>query len=326
MAERVLVTGAAGFIGSHLCERLVGDGFRVRALCRYTSRRELGNLADVPSPVRDEIELVFGDLLDPDFVAASVRGCERVFHLAASVSVPYSFEDPRLVTETNVIGTLNVLTAARDVGVARVVHLSSSEVYGTAKYIPIDETHPLNVQSPYAASKVGADKLAEAFHLSYDLPVVIARPFNNFGPRQSQRGVIPTIVSQALAGPTVTLGALWPRRDFVFVLDTVDALVRLAVADEHAGETFNLATGRDVSVAELVDAVAELLGRPLEAVSGPERFRPEHSEVHRLVGDGRKLQAAIGWAPRTTLREGLTAVIEWLDTRAPGPERSEYVI
>jgi len=305
-----LVTGAAGFIGSHLCERLVADGLTVRALCRYSSRRDVGNLVALPDDVRGELDVQFGDLLDGESVSALVGDCDRVFHLAASISVPFSFTAPRLVTETNVLGTLNVLSATRDAGTSRVVHVSSSEVYGTASYVPIDEQHPLNAQSPYAASKVGADKLAEAFHLSYGLPVVTARPFNTFGPRQSRRAVIPTIVSQALAGNTVSLGALSPRRDFVFVLDTVDALARLAATDQYAGETFNLATGDDVSVEEVVGIVGDLLGRSIGVRSTSERLRPEQAEVHRLLGDSSKAREAIGWEPQTDLRDGLAAVIE----------------
>ena len=326
MAAQALVTGAGGFIASHLCERLVRDGVRVRALCRYTSRREIGNLADVPGETRDELEIVFGDLLDRDFVAKTLAGCETVYHLAASISVPYSFIAPREVVRTNVEGTLNVLTAGLDSATTRVVHLSSSEVYGTAQYTPIDEAHPLHVQSPYAASKVGADKLAESFFVALGLPVVIARPFNTFGPRQSLRAVIPTIVSQALEGNEVKLGATSPTRDFVYVADTVDALVRLAEEQAAVGETFNVAGGKDVSIEHVVGIVGELLGRELRIESQPERLRPHASEVFQLCGDASKLRQLVSWEPATSLRDGLAAVIDWMTKRRPRVAADTYVV
>lgn len=310
--DRTLVTGAGGFIGSHLCEALVREGASVTALCRYTSRRDPGNLAALAPEVRDEIDIVFGDLRDRDFVGRLVTGRDAVYHLGASISVPYSFEAPREVVMTNIEGTLNVLAAAVDAEVGSMVQMSSSEVYGTAQYTPIDERHPLDAQSPYAASKVGADKLAESFHLSYGLPVVVARPFNTYGPRQSLRAVIPTVVGQALAGGTVRLGALTTRRDFVFVGDTVAGLIELAGHAEGAGGTFNIATGLDVSVQDVVDQVGELLGRPLTVESTEERMRPEKSEVLQLLGDASKLRGATSWEPRTTLREGLQALIDWM--------------
>lgn len=322
---RTLVTGAGGFIASHLCERLVRDGVPVRALCRYTSRREIGNLAELPDETRAELEIVFGDLLDRDFLAGTLAGCETVYHLAASISVPYSFVAPREVVRTNVEGTLNVLTAALDAK-SRVVHLSSSEVYGTAQYTPIDEGHPLHVQSPYAASKVGADKLAESFFLAFDLPVVVARPFNTFGPRQSLRAVIPTIVAQALEGDEVKLGATSPTRDFVYVTDTVDALVRLAAEPTAAGETFNIASGAEVSVEDVVGLVGELLGRELRIESRPERLRPHESEVFQLCGDASKLRQTVSWEPATSLRDGLGAVIDWMTERRPGVTADTYVV
>ncbi len=309
----MLVTGAGGFIGSHLCETLVRRGESVRALVRYTSRRHEGNLAGLPPEVREAIDVRFGDLRDADLASRLVAGTNVVFNLAASISVPYSFVAPREVVSINVEGTLNMLCAARDEGVARMVQMSSSEVYGTAHYTPIDERHPLNVQSPYAASKVAADKLADSFRLSFDLPVVIARPFNTYGPRQSLRAVIPVVVSQALRGGDLNLGALTPRRDFVYVTDTVAGLLAL-VEHEYVGGTFNIATGADVSVSDIVSLVGELVGRKLTVRTDEQRLRPVHSEVHQLVGDASKLHAATGWAPTTSLRDGLGAVVEWMGT------------
>jgi NAD dependent epimerase/dehydratase len=323
---RALVTGAGGFIASHLIERLVRDGVSVRALCRYTSRRELGNLTDVSDAMLDEVEVFFGDLLDRDLVGKAVSSCDTVFHLAASISVPYSFVAPREVVRTNVEGTLNVLTAAVDASTRRVVQLSSSEVYGTAQRTPIDENHPLHVQSPYAASKVGADKLAESFFLSFAVPVVIARPFNTYGPRQSLRALIPTVIAQALEGDTVLLGATTPTRDFVYVADTVDALVRLGGETGGAGETFNIATGVDVSVKEVVQLVGELLGRELRIESRPERLRPHESEVLRLCGDAAKLQQITSWEPTTPLRDGLATVIDWMSAHRPSVPADTYTV
>jgi dTDP-glucose 4,6-dehydratase len=323
---RVLVTGAGGFIASHLVERLVADGAQVRALCRYTSRREVGELADVDPSVVAAVELLFGDLGDGDLVRDAADGVDVIFHLGASISVPYSYVAPREVVATNVLGTLNVLQAARAAGSARVVQMSSSEVYGTALRVPMDEDHPLNAQSPYAASKVGADKLAESFHLSFGLPVVIARPFNTYGPRQSPRAVIGTIADQALAGEELELGALDTSRDFVFVRDTADALVRLATTDGVEGRVLNIATGEDVTIGTVVEIVGEIVGRPLRVTTRPERLRPDASEVRRLCGDATRLREATGWTPATSLRDGLEQVVAWRRERGAGTRRGEYAI
>ncbi len=324
--QRVFVTGAGGFIGSHLCHALVDRGAKVTALCRYTSRRDEGNLAELPAAVRAEIDVHFGDMRDRDFVGGLVGGAEAVFNLAASISVPYSFVAPREVVMTNVEGALNVLSAAAQGG-ARVLQMSSSEVYGTAQYTPIDERHPLDAQSPYAASKVGADKLAESFHLAFGVPVVVARPFNTYGPRQSLRAIIPVVVAQALAGGELTLGALTPTRDFVFVGDTVEGLIRLISSDEATqGKTFNIATGSDISVADLVTTVGELLGRELKVRSVDERLRPHKSEVHQLLGDPAKLRALTGWSPQTPLKTGLAAVVEWMKTTGLAARSAEYAV
>jgi NAD dependent epimerase/dehydratase len=324
--RQVLVTGAGGFIGSHLCEALVRRGDSVRALCRYTSRRSDGNLAELAPDVRREIDVRFGDVRDGDFVRGLAAGTDLVFNLAASISVPYSFEAPREVVTTNVEGALSVLTAARDAGVSRMLQMSSSEVYGTAQYTPIDERHPLDVQSPYAASKVGADKLAESFNMAFGLPVVVARPFNTFGPRQSLRAVIPTVVAQALAGEQLKLGAVTPTRDFVFVTDTVTALLALADQEDVASGTYNIATGKDVSVADVIAIVGELLGRPLTVETDEQRLRPHLSEVHQLLGDATKLREATGWTPATSLREGLQAVIDWMATTELPSRSGSYAV
>lgn len=325
--QRVVVTGAGGFIGSHLCEMLVEQGAAVTALCRYTSRRDAGNLRQLPADTLREIDVKFGDLRDRDFIGGLVGEADVVFHLAASISVPYSFAAPREVVMTNIEGTLNVLSAAVASARARVIQMSSSEVYGTAQYTPIDERHPLDAQSPYAASKVGADKLAESFQRSYDLPVVVARPFNTYGPRQSLRAVIPTIIAQALAGGTVRLGSLAPRRDFVAVRDTVDALLRLAsIEGGGTGGTYNVATGIDVSVGDVVELVGEIVGRELAVETEDQRLRPERSEVLQLLGDATKLHTATGWNPTTGLREGLEGVIAWMRTTDLATVSSDYAV
>jgi NAD dependent epimerase/dehydratase len=322
----VLVTGSGGFIGSHLCEGLVERGANVRALCRYTSRRSVGNLAELAPDVLDAIDVRFGDVRDGDFVRRLVAGSDVVFNLAASISVPYSFEAPGEVVTTNVEGALSMLCAARDESVGRMLQMSSSEVYGTAQYTPIDERHPLDVQSPYAASKVGADKLAESFNLTYGLPVLVARPFNTYGPRQSLRAVIPTVIAQALAGGDLKLGAVTPTRDFVFVADTVAGLIALAEHDEVTGGTYNIATGEDVSVADVVEVVGELLGRELTVHTDEQRLRPELSEVHQLLGDAGKLREATGWAPTTSLRDGLRAVIDWMGATELPARSGSYAV
>jgi NAD dependent epimerase/dehydratase len=316
--KRVLVTGAAGFIGSHLCEALVQDGARVRAFLRYTSRQDLGNLDEAPSAVREAIEVVRGDLRDVASVRRAMAGCEIVFHLGALISVPYSFTSPGEFAATNGLGTLHVLDAAREAGVSRVVHTSTSEVYGTARYVPIDEAHPLQAQSPYAASKIAGDKMAEAFHLTYGLPVVTVRPFNTYGPRQSVRAVIPTIVSQALRGEAVHLGSLDPKRDLTFVSDTVDGFLRAAQEPAAIGELINLGTGRMWSVGELVQRVESLLGTRLQVVQDQERIRPEQSEVMALQSDAGKAKRILGWTASIGLERGLGLTVEWIRAH---PER-----
>lgn len=322
----VLVTGAGGFIGSHLVEGLVNAGAQVRAFVRYNSRNDSGLLRVLPPALRSQVEIVSGDLRDAEAVTAAMRDREIVFHLGALIAIPYSYDHPREVTETNVLGTLNVLLAARTLRTARVVHTSTSEVYGTATVPTMDETHRLRAQSPYAASKIGADKLAESFALSYDLPVVTVRPFNTYGPRQSARAIIPTIISQALARDEVALGDLTPRRDFTFVQDTVDGFLRAALADGVCGETFNLGQGSSVSIGDLAAAILQLVDRPVRLATDSARFRPARSEVGCLVADARRAQTRLGWRPRTDLATGLRATIDWIRAHADRYTADRYTV
>jgi NAD dependent epimerase/dehydratase len=321
--KHVLVTGAGGFIGSHLAERLVREGARVRALVHYNALGTWGWLDK--SELRQEMEVVAGDVCDRDSVQQAADGVDVVFHLAALITIPYSYRAPESYVRTNVIGTLNVLQAARAANVGRVVHTSTSEVYGTAQYVPIDEKHPLQGQSPYAASKIGADKMAEAFHLSFGLPVVTVRPFNTFGPRQSARAVIPTIITQCLAGEAVRLGNLRPSRDLNYVANTVDGFLRTA-AQEAVGRTINLGSGREINVGDLARLIGELAGRPLRIESDDERSRPEKSEVMRLLADNGQARALLGWEPAVSLEDGLRLTIEWLREHLERYRTGVYVI
>jgi dTDP-glucose 4,6-dehydratase len=306
----VLVTGAGGFIGSHLTERLVALGAHTRALVRYNSTNSWGWLEH--SPVKRDIEVIPGDIRDPGSLRQAVRQVDIVFHLAALIAIPYSYHVPLSYLCTNVEGTLHVLQAAMEAGVSRVVYTSTSEVYGTARYVPIDEEHPLQGQSPYAASKIAADKFVEAFHLSFGLPVTIVRPFNTYGPRQSARAVIPTIVAQALSQPAVHLGHLEPTRDFNYVADTVDGFIQVAAYAEAIGQVFNIGSGREIAIGELAHTILALMGRNIPIICKPERTRPKHSEVERLCANNRKAQELIGWRSQHTLEEGLAQSIEWM--------------
>jgi NAD dependent epimerase/dehydratase len=308
----VLVTGAGGFIASHLVERLVAEGARVRAFVRYTARTDIGYLRLTPAEVRAKIEFVFGDLRDEHAVAEALRGIDVVFHLGALIAIPYSYVHPREVIETNIIGTLNVLMGARAHKTPRVVHTSTSEVYGTALSVPIDEAHPLQAQSPYSASKIGADKLVESFARSFKIPAVTIRPFNTYGPRQSARAVIPTIISQALTQDEIYLGDLMPTRDFTYVSDTVDGFVRAARTEGIIGETINLGNDREISIGELAQLIVKLVGRSVELKTDSARIRPPASEVRRLHADNRKAKDKLGWMPHTSLEDGLRQTIEWI--------------
>ena len=323
--KRVLVTGAGGFIGSHLAERLVTAGARTRAMVRYTSSGSWGWLD--ASSSKGEMEVVASDITDADGVREALRGVEVVFHLAALIGIPYSYHAPRSYVRTNVEGTLNVLQAARDEGVGRVVHTSTSEVYGTALRVPIDEDHPLQGQSPYSASKIAADKMAEAFHRSFGLPVAVVRPFNTFGPRQSARAVIPTVVSQLLAGAEeLKLGNLSPTRDFNYVQNTVDGFVRAAEAEAAVGEVINLGTGREISIGDLVRLLMEVMGRQVPVVEQAPRVRPAHSEVERLLADVGRARRLLDWQPRVPLEDGLRATIEWIAAHQGRYRPDDYAI
>lgn len=310
--RKVLVTGAGGFIGSHLAERLAADGAAVRALVHYNALGSRGWLE--ASPQADAMEIVAGDIADRDSVVRAVRGVDTVFHLAALIAIPYSYQAPQAYVRANVEGTLHVLQAAREAGVRRVVQTSTSEVYGTARYAPIDEAHPLQGQSPYSASKIAADKMAEAFFCSFDLPVAILRPFNTFGPRQSARAVIPTIITQCLAGGVVKLGRLHPTRDMNFVANTVDGFLLAGEAAGAVGQAIHLGSGREIRIGDLVELIAGIVGVAPRIETDDQRLRPENSEVERLVADNARAREILGWSPRVSLEDGLRATVEW--TRA----------
>ena len=308
----VLVTGAGGFIGSHLVEHLVGLGAKVRAVVRYNSRNDWGLLEVLPPAIKCRLDVRAGDLVDPFWTLKTVEGCEVIFHLAALIAIPYSYIAPQQFVAVNCTGTLNLLEAARRVGVERFVHTSTSETYGTAQYTPIDENHPQRGQSPYAASKIGADKLVESYHLSFGVPAAIIRPFNTYGPRQSARAVIPTIISQGLDGDVIRLGLLTPRRDLSFVQDTVAAFIKIAEHPAEVGEVINVGSGAAVSIGEVADLVIGLLGGHKRVIQDEARIRPPASEVMELLCDNRKAQALLGWQPKVSLEEGLLETIKFI--------------
>lgn len=313
---RVLVTGADGFIGSHLCEYLVRLGYDVKAFILYNSFNSWGWLDSCEDQIKRELEIFAGDIRDPNGVEVAMHGCDSVLHLAALIGIPYSYHSPDTYVDTNVKGTLNVLQAARRHNLSKVIHTSTSEVYGTAQYVPINESHPLNAQSPYAATKVGADQLASSFHRSFDLPVITLRPFNTYGPRQSARAVIPTIISQIAMGKSeIKLGALTPTRDFNFVEDTVAAYEAALRSDRAAGEVINVGSNFEVSIGETASLILELMHKEVEITSDEQRLRPDLSEVERLWCDNRKALDLLDWQPQFSgldgLKRGLEKTIQW---------------
>ena len=311
-SKKVLVTGAGGFIGSHLIDQLISNGAAVRAFVRYNSRADIGLLSLLPKTQLDQVDVIAGDLRDPDTVRQALDGADLVFHLGALIAIPYSYLHPAEVVETNIQGTLNILLAARDLGTEKVIHTSTSEVYGSALRVPIDEDHPLQGQSPYSASKIGADKIAESFYCAYNLPVVTVRPFNTYGPRQSARAVIPTIISQALTQDELHIGRLDTRRDFTYVADTVSGFIKAAEVQGGFGEVFNLGTGSEVTIQDIIDTVFRITGRPLPVIQDSSRMRPGKSEVTRLLSDSHKAAQTLGWPPEITFEQGLRRTIDWI--------------
>ncbi len=324
--KKVLVTGAGGFIASHLVERLASEGAQVRAFVRYNSRNDVGMLKLIPADVFSQLEVMHGDLRDVEAVRNAVKGVDTVFHLGALIAIPYSYVNPREVFDVNVMGTMNVLMAAREFSVRRMVHTSTSEVYGTAQYVPIDEAHPLQGQSPYSASKIGADKIAESFYRSFEVPVVTLRPFNTYGPRQSTRAVIPTIITQVLTSDEVKLGSLDPSRDFTFVVDTANGFLRVAEAENVSGDEINLGNDNTIRIGDLVEKICEIIGKKPKVVLDAQRIRPGKSEVMKLWASNEKAKRMIGWEPRISLDEGLRITIEWISAHIDLYRPGQYTV
>ena len=312
MCKTALVTGADGFIGSHLVENLVAEGYKVRAFAYYNSFNSWGWLDTLPQEILKEIEVFTGDIRDPNGVRTAMQNIDEVFHLAALIAIPFSYHSPDSYVDTNINGTLNVLQAASDLATKRVLVTSTSEVYGTAQYVPIDEQHPFQGQSPYSATKIGADRLAESFYRSFAMPITIVRPFNTYGPRQSARAVIPTIITQLLAGKQeIQLGALTPTRDFNFVKDTARGFIEIAKSERTIGEEINIATQEEISIGQLANEIVQQLNPQAKIICEQERLRPEKSEVNRLLGSNAKIKQLTNWAPQYTLAQGIAATISW---------------
>jgi len=324
--KTVLVTGAGGFIGSHLVEELVRKGAKVRALVRYNSKRNCGNLDFLDKEVRKEIDISFGDIRELGFLTKAAKNVDVVFNLAALVGIPYSYISPYEVSMVNTIGTLNLLVAAREAGVEKFVQTSTSEVYGSPDRVPIKETDTLKPQSPYSASKIGSDAVALSFFYAFGLPVSIIRPFNTYGPRQSARAVIPAIIVQALNGNEIKLGSLDPRRDFTFVKDTVNGFIKVAESDKSVEEVINIGTGKDASVRDLVGLIGEILGKELTAVEDSARVRPIKSEVSRLMADASKAKMLLGWEPNFSLKDGLADTIKFISENSNIYDPKEYAV
>lgn len=310
--SRIIVTGADGFIGSHLVEELVKKGEKVRAFSFYNSFNSWGWLDTLPKEIMSEIEVVTGDIRDPNGVRVAMKGCDEVYHLAALIAIPFSYHSPDAYVDTNIKGTLNILQAAKDLNTSRILVTSTSEVYGSARYVPIDENHPFQGQSPYSATKIGADRLAESFYKSFNLPITIVRPFNTYGPRQSARAVIPTIIIQLLSGEEeIRLGSLTPTRDFNYVKDTVNGFIKIAKTDKTIGEEINIATQTEISIGELAEELIRQINPSAKIICEDERLRPEKSEVNRLLGSNQRIKELTDWQPEYTLESGLNKTIEF---------------
>lgn len=313
MGKKVLITGSDGFIGSHLTERLIEEGYDVRAFVFYNSFNNWGWLDTLPNDIKNNVDVFAGDIRDPNGVRKAMEGMEEVFHLAALIAIPFSYHSPDSYVDTNIKGTLNLLQAAKDLNTKRVLVTSTSEVYGTAQYVPIDEKHPFQGQSPYSATKIGADRLAESFYKSFQMPVTIVRPFNTYGPRQSARAVIPTIITQLLAGKEeIKLGSLTPTRDFNYVKDTANGFLEIAKSDRTIGEEINIATGEEISIGALAQELINQVNPKARIICEEERLRPEKSEVNRLLGCNKKITALTNWAPKYTFAQGINETIEFL--------------
>jgi len=311
--KRVLVTGADGFIGSHLVEELLNRGYDVRAFVYYNSFNTWGWIDTFPKHIQNQIEIFSGDIRDPNGVRESMENVEIVYHLAALIAIPFSYHSPDTYVDTNIKGTLNVLQAARSLETSRILITSTSEVYGSAKYVPIDENHPFQGQSPYAATKIGADRLAESFYKSFSLPITIVRPFNTYGPRQSARAVIPTIIMQLLSGAEeIKLGSLSPTRDFNYVKDTVNGFVEIAQCEKTIGEEINIATQTDISIGQLASELITQINPKATIICEDQRMRPENSEVNRLLGSNKKIKELTDWKPNYSIEQGLSETIKWI--------------
>ncbi len=310
---KILVTGAEGFIGSHLTELLVKEGYDVRAMVQYNSFNNWGWIDTFDKDIKDKLDIFLGDVRDPNGVKVAMKDCDAVFHLAALIAIPYSYHSPDMYVDTNIKGTLNILQAARDLGTERILVTSTSEVYGTAQYVPIDEKHPYQGQSPYSATKIGADRLAESFYRSFNLPVTIVRPFNTFGPRQSARAVIPTIITQLLSGmKEIKLGSLTPTRDFNYVKDTARGFLEIYRSENTVGEEINIATQKEISIGELANELIRQINPSARIICDEQRVRPEKSEVNRLLGSNEKIRRLTKWQPQYTFEEGIAETIEFL--------------
>ena len=314
--KKILVTGADGFIGSHLVETLIDQGYQVKAFVYYNSFNSWGWLDHFPKEKLDKIEIFSGDVRDPNGVRTAMKGCDIVFHLAALIAIPYSYHSPDSYVDTNVKGTLNIIQAAKDLEIERVIVTSTSEIYGTAQYVPIDEKHPKQPQSPYSASKIGADCMADSFYRSFDMPITIVRPFNTYGPRQSARAIIPTIITQLLNGfNEIKLGDLTPTRDLLFVKDTVNGFIKIAESDSLIGHECNIATNSEISMQKMADTLIELINPDAKIIQDEDRIRPEKSEVFRLFGDNSKIIEHTNWKVEHTLEQGLQETINWFSDK-----------